>query len=377
MRNNLYCHPELDSGSSRSMKGFTLIELLVIVLIIGILAAVALPQYKKAILKSRYSALMPITKSLAEANEVYYLERGEYSNDPTELNIQGQEEYPDGTSILMYDENGLSYVRATNSNVPNARYLVYQKNSENFPGTTMCEASDDPAKALCVALGGEEVPGGNSSGESDWTAYLLTGGYGSTDTFTGNEENENTESQTPTCNEDEKPKDKRAGSPSGATGTAICVNGQWKYQWSGGGLYEGSYSNCSAADTGCAGITFSGVGSYCRGYAANSCADSIFSGTSSHCNAQAANACADSTISGREAGCYGMTSNGCTGAFIQAGAYCDARVAGGCDGAIYEAHPDKASNLTGCCKGEYCPVGSPKCGNWNDTTNAYDIDGTW
>ena len=72
-----------------------------------------------------------------------------------------------------------------------------------------------------------------------------------------------------------------------------------------------------------------------------------------------------------------MTSNGCTGAFIQAGAYCDARVAGGCDGAIYEAHPDKASNLTGCCKGEYCTVGSPKCGNWNDTTNAYDIDGTW
>ena len=70
-------------------KGFTLIELLVVVLIIGILAAVAVPQYQLAVEKTRAAEAVVNVKALAEAAELYYLANGEYPFHSENLDQDG------------------------------------------------------------------------------------------------------------------------------------------------------------------------------------------------------------------------------------------------------------------------------------------------
>ncbi len=74
-------------GNIITNKAFTLIEMLVVVLIIGILAAIALPRYMLAVDQSKLSQAILSARALAEAQTRYQLANGNWSADISALDI--------------------------------------------------------------------------------------------------------------------------------------------------------------------------------------------------------------------------------------------------------------------------------------------------
>ena len=87
--------------NKQTRRGFTLIELLVVVLIIGILAAVAVPQYQNAVRKSKAGQIISLIRAVANAQEVYYLNHGVYATSFEDLDV----DIPDSEGNCEYSVN--------------------------------------------------------------------------------------------------------------------------------------------------------------------------------------------------------------------------------------------------------------------------------
>lgn len=120
--------------SIRSRQGFTLIELLIVVVIIGILAAIAVPKFAATKDKTKLAAIKSDVRNLMNAEEAYYVDFMAYTTAITTF-------FPSPGNLVTLTANTSSYtISATNASITS--------------GFTRCEVevgtgTPDDSKIIC------------------------------------------------------------------------------------------------------------------------------------------------------------------------------------------------------------------------------------
>lgn len=125
-------------NTHRDTSGFTLIELLIVVIVIGILAAIAIPRFSSARDKSFRATMMSDLKNLAHQQEVYHNDNFTFSDDLTALQAIQSE----GVTVTVNEADGNGWAAtAVHSGVPTEQCGIYHGDASAANGAPASQPS--------------------------------------------------------------------------------------------------------------------------------------------------------------------------------------------------------------------------------------------
>ena len=150
--------------------GFTLMELLVVVLIIGVLAAIAYPQYSRAVAKAKAIKVISLMSQINRSQELYYMNNALYAEDPNELDFtfpagaeldsNGKWQYEDFSCKLCADKyNGkcIAIACTLSNGRESLAFALYYYNSPHsdkfFCSSPIAGTNTEIVDPLCKSLG--------------------------------------------------------------------------------------------------------------------------------------------------------------------------------------------------------------------------------
>ena len=175
--------------NNMNKRGFTLLELLVVVLIIGILASIALPQYQMAVTKAKVASMLPLMRRFKDAFAEYKLQHGDYdAPDASYLGVSWPSDWiiakkPCGDHLSCNDGywlcsafRGRGYVFCAHEIDTDDQFYIHMFQPDDefcevCRDKIMCFAEGEESNKVCKALGGKFME--DTEYSDDYDVYSL------------------------------------------------------------------------------------------------------------------------------------------------------------------------------------------------------------